>query len=209
MKTVLLFGLPDGTNIAAELEKYGNYGLRVTSDESFDATTECVDVTVTPFSERAPKGSKIIAVTDPEPEALSLAAKADDFICRPLSSIELNARIMRLIAPVNAQTPQKELILGALRIDLERAYVTFRGQMIHLTLYEYKLLCLLSQNCGNVVRYKVILEELWANPIGNEILSLRVFVAALRKKLQAVSTDEVYIQTHMGEGYCMPKIDSV
>ena len=100
MKTVLLFGLPDGTNIAAELKKYGNYGLRVTSNESFDATTECVDVTVTPFLERAPKGSKIIAVTDPVPEALSLAAKADDFICRPLSSIELNARIMRLIAPV-------------------------------------------------------------------------------------------------------------
>ena len=204
MKTVLLFGLPDGTNIAAELEKYGNYGLRVTSDESFDATTECVDVTVTPFSERAPKGSKIIAVTDPEPEALSLAAKADDFICRPISSIELNARIMRLIAPVNAETPQKELVLGALRIDLERAYVTYSGQMIHLTLYEYKLLCLLMQAGGQTVTYKQILSALWENPIGIEMRSVRVFVNAIRAKLSAAGADGGLIKTVSGKGYFIP-----
>jgi len=134
-----------------------------------------------------------------------------DFICAPINVKELSARISLALSEtpsVNERESESVFKNGALSIDYATCRVFIGEKQVHLTLLEYKLLCLLSKNCGNVVRYKVILEELWANPIGNEILSLRVFVAALRKKLQAVSTDEVYLQTHMGEGYCMPRVDN-
>ena len=135
-----------------------------------------------------------------------------DFICTPIHKNELSARIsLALSENVEPEKSENEAAFknGLLSIDYATCRVFISDTQVHLTLLEYKLLCLLSKNCGNVVRYSVILDELWSNPIGNEILSLRVFVAALRKKLQAVSTDEVYLQTHMGEGYCMPKISNI
>ena len=135
-----------------------------------------------------------------------------DFICAPINTKELAARISLALSEAPAVDDREADSVfknGALSIDYATCRVFIAEKQVHLTLLEYKLLCLLSKNCGNVVRYKVILEELWANPIGNEILSLRVFVTALRKKLQAVSADEVYLQTHMGEGYCMPRINTL
>jgi len=134
----------------------------------------------------------------------------DDFICAPIRLSELNARITLAlsepIAPVISNDNENIFKNGSLCIDYGTCRVFINNEQIHLTLLEYKLLCLLSKNCGRVVKYRTILDELWANPIGNEILSLRVFVTALRRKLQSVAPDETFLQTHMGEGYCMPKI---
>lgn len=133
-----------------------------------------------------------------------------DFICAPINHAELSARISLALSefvPPESPKNYSGFKNGKLSIDYATCRVFIGDEQIHLTLLEYKLLCLLSKNCGCVVKYSAILDELWANPIGNEILSLRVFVAALRKKLQSASPDEVYLQTHMGEGYCMPRID--
>ena len=134
----------------------------------------------------------------------------DDFICAPIRLNELNARITLALseppAPIMNNDSENTFRNGSMFIDYITCRVFINNEQVHLTLLEYKLLCLLSKNCGSVVKYGTILNDLWANPIGNEILSLRVFVTALRRKLQSVAPDENYLQTHMGEGYCMPKI---
>ena len=90
---------------------------------------------------------------------------------------------------------------GALRIDFSSATVHLGEEQIHLTLLEYKLLALLAQSYGRVVTYKEILSALWEYPIGSEMLSIRVFVAAIRSKLAAAGATEQYIVNRMSKGY--------
>lgn len=149
------------------------------------------------------------ACTPEDTGSVAALSHINDFICFPINEAELYSRICRLNTfydPVDSES--SVFRNGELKINYTNCCVSIGNTPVHLTLLEYRLLCLLSKNCGTVVKYNVILNELWTNPIGNEILSLRVFVTALRKKLQAISRDENYLHTHMGEGYCMPQIET-
>lgn len=119
-----------------------------------------------------------------------------DFITYPIREDELIFRIERLLFDDGLFEN------GALTIDTYRCIVTIDGMQVHLTMLEYKLLCLLAGSCGKTVDYQTIMRELWGSPIGSEIRSVRVFVNALRKKL---GTAEL-IKNAMGKGYVMPKI---
>lgn len=68
---------------------------------------------------------------------------------------------------------------------------------IHLTPIEYKLLCLLAKNVGKVLTHTYITQEIWGSAWDNDVASLRVFMATLRKKIEKVSPEAKYIQTHM------------
>ena len=58
------------------------------------------------------------------------------------------------------------------------------GEELHLTPIEYKLLCLLSKNVGKVLTHTFITQNIWGHSWENDIASLRVFMATLRKKLE-------------------------
>ena len=143
----------------------------------------------------------------------ALDSGADDYVRYPIISSELISRIKvhirhskRLrVAPATTET---SFINGNLYIDYSTCQVSVDGEQVHLTLLEYKLLCLLAKNIGRVISYEAILNDLWPNPIGNEISSLRVFVATLRKKLDSNGKNHKYLQTHMGVGYRMIKVDA-
>lgn len=81
--------------------------------------------------------------------------------------------------------------------------VFLRGEEIHLTPIEYKLLCLLARNTGKVLTHNYILKEVWGSPSASDVPSLRVFMATLRKKLERDSAHPEFIQTHIGIGYRM------
>ena len=81
------------------------------------------------------------------------------------------------------------------------------GDEMHLTPIEYKLLCLLSQNVGRVLTHQFILKEIWNSPLESDITSLRVFMATLRKKIEKNPAQPQYIQTHVGIGYRMLKVE--
>ena len=119
-----------------------------------------------------------------------------DFITYPIREDELFLRIKRILFEDGLFEN------GALVIDTARCTVTLEGAQVHLTMLEYKLLCLLARSCGQTVDYQTIMRELWGSPIGGEIRSVRVFVNALRKKLG----DFELIKNAMGKGYVMPKI---
>ena len=152
------------------------------------------------------------SLSDVEPVHL-LDNGADDYVRYPIVPQELLARIrvhFRHSKALRALPPTSESVFvnGALRIDYATCQVTAAGRPVHLTLLEYKLLCLLAKNLGKVISYETILNELWPNPLGNEILSLRVFVATLRKKLDANAKTQKFLQTHMGVGYRMIKVEN-
>ena len=78
---------------------------------------------------------------------------------------------------------------------------------LHLTPIEYKLLCLLSKNVGKVLTHTFITQNIWGRSWDNDVASLRVFMATLRKKLEPTEESPQYIQTHIGVGYRMIKVE--
>ncbi len=80
-------------------------------------------------------------------------------------------------------------------------------QELHLTPIEYKLLCLLSRNVGKVLTHTFITQNIWGSNWENDVASLRVFMATLRKKLEQGPDSPQYIQTHIGVGYRMIKTE--
>ena len=96
---------------------------------------------------------------------------------------------------------------GALKIDYAAGCAYLDGTELHLTPIEYKLLCLLSKNVGKVLTHTYITQQIWGSSWENDIASLRVFMATLRKKLERGKDGQQYIQAHIGIGYRMLRIE--
>ena len=96
---------------------------------------------------------------------------------------------------------------GTLKIDYAAGCAFIDEEELHLTPIEYKLLCLMSQNVGKVLTHTFITQKVWGSSWDNDVASLRVFMATLRKKLESVPNSPQYIQTHIGVGYRMMRVE--
>ena len=142
----------------------------------------------------------------------ALDAGADDYLTKPFSVEELLARIRatqrRLIMTRDEAPSQSSLFVnGALRVDYAAGCAYLNSEELHLTPIEYKLLCLLSRNVGKVLTHTFITQKIWGSSWENDVASLRVFMATLRKKLEKEGDSQQYIQTHIGVGYRMIKVE--
>jgi two-component system, OmpR family, KDP operon response regulator KdpE len=139
------------------------------------------------------RGSETAKVT-----ALDLGA--DDYVTKPFGMEELLARI-RVLHRQRAQPSQDQslIVVGGLKINLMQRSVTVRGVEVHLSPREYTLLELFAVHAGKVLTHHLILRRVWGTETG--VQYLRIYVRALRRKIEQDPDRPTVLITEPGVGY--------
>jgi two-component system, OmpR family, KDP operon response regulator KdpE len=143
----------------------------------------------------------VISVRDAERDIVALLnAGADDYVVKPFYTDELIARIE---AVHRRRMPEGGPVFesGRLRIDAERREVKVEGDPVRLTPTEYAVLAILARHAGKIVTRERLLREVWGPAGEEEEGSLRVYINALRKKLELDPSAPKLIVTEAGVGY--------
>ena len=171
---VLDLGLPDreGIDVIRDLRRWSTVPVLV-------------------LSARAEEDDKIAA----------LDAGADDYLTKPFGVGELLARSRALLRRRSADHEAPVVRFGDVSVDLA-ARVVHRGHaVVHLTPIEHSLLGYLIAHSGRVLTHRQLLREVWGPEHVGDPHYLRIYVANLRRKLEADAARPKYLLTETGIGY--------
>ena len=134
----------------------------------------------------------------------ALDAGADDYVTKPFAIGELTARLraaLRRAVRTGGDKPEPVVSTGPLVVDLGRRRVTLGGTDVKLTPIEYRLLATLARHAGRVLTHAALLREVWGPGSTTQHHYLRVFMAQLRRKLEADTSRPQLLLTEPGVGY--------
>ncbi len=148
------------------------------------------------------KSILILSVQDNETDIVkALDNGATDYLTKPFRTAELLARLRSAIKRNTLENTRTLLQFDTLEIDIIARSVSKSGISIKLTATEFNLIALMARHEGRVLTHQFILKEIWGVGYQTETQYLRVFILALRKKIEDDPTRPVHIFTESGVGY--------
>ncbi|MDH3754587.1 MAG: response regulator transcription factor [Acidimicrobiia bacterium] len=129
-----------------------------------------------------------------------LDAGADDYVVKPLSGAELEARVRAVIRRAEVTGPSHCLEVGGIRIDLRSRIVELDGEPVTLNRKEFDLLAHLAARAGEVVSRQELYAEVWRQPYGGADKTIDVHLSWLRRKLGETAAEPHYLHTIRGVG---------
>ncbi len=132
---------------------------------------------------------------------------ADDYMTKPFSNAELEARIRALLRRKTARSGAISSNIncytdGLLSINLETQTVKLEGRALDLSTTEYSLLACLVRNMGKTLTHSQLIREVWGSEYGDLSSMLSLYIHYLRKKIEDPQHKHQYIHTQWGRGYC-------
>ncbi|TIC79325.1 response regulator transcription factor [Nocardioides sp. GY 10127] len=152
------------------------------------------------------KGAPVVVASarDDDAEVVRiLNAGADDYLVKPFSAAQLDARVravLRRAGAVAQDDGQATLAVGGLRLDPVGRAVTLDGQPVELTRKEFDLLHVLMQHVGEVLSKPMLLAEVWQQPWGGADRTVDVHLSWLRRKLGEDAAHPRYLVSVRGVG---------
>jgi len=141
-------------------------------------------------------------------KVMGLKLGADDYVAKPFSLKELEARVGAVLLRTRLPPPDKGRILYAddeLAIDSQRLEVSRGGERVQLTATEQRLLFYLAENAGRVLSNEQILEAVWGAEYVSEVDYVKLYIWRLRQKIEEDPQQPRYILTERGIGYRFEK----
>ena len=143
----------------------------------------------------------IITARDDDVDIVStLDAGADDYIIKPFSIRQLEARLRAVLRRSRDELDAVAITIGALRIDPTTREATLGGRVLQLSRKEFDLLSYLAERAGKVVTKRQLLADVWDQPYGGSDKTVDVHLSWLRRKLGESATEPRYLLTIHGVG---------
>ena len=141
------------------------------------------------------------ARTDSSDKVEALDSGADDYVTKPFGMDELLARLRAAVRRASPAPDEPVISTGEFTVDLADKRVIRGGADVRLTPTEWQLLEVLARNASRLVTQRQLLQEVWGPGYQNEAHYLRVYMASLRRKLEADPSSPRYLLTEPGIGY--------
>lgn len=130
----------------------------------------------------------------------TLDAGADDYLIKPFSVDQLEARVRAVLRRTGSEGRQVPLVVGDLAIDVAAREARLGGEPLDLSPKEFDVLRFLAERTGEVVSKRELLAEVWRQPYGGSEKTVDVHISWLRKKLGESAAESRYLQTVFGVG---------
>jgi DNA-binding response OmpR family regulator len=143
----------------------------------------------------------VATARDDEAEIVAvLDAGADDYLVKPFSAAQLDARIRAVLRRTGDAAPDPTVVVGGLRVDPRGRRASLDGAELELTPREFELLHYLAARAGEVVSKRELLTEVWQQPYGGADKTVDVHLSWLRRKLGETALTARYLHSVRGVG---------
>ena len=143
----------------------------------------------------------ITTARDDETEIVrNLDSGADDYMVKPFSAVQLDARIRAVMRRARPGQQDGPILVGDLEIDSRLHRALLAGRELALTRKEFELLQYLAARRGTVVTKRELLVEVWHQPFGGEDRTVDVHLSWLRRKLGETAANPRYLRVVRGVG---------